>query len=388
MGDFLELGLELGDKLIDKGFDKLPDRITSPLGAEIHRPAAFHRRKGSRDPKRSATMPVEEPRRRGSVYDDDDGYERDSEDSPRRQRAVAHTRDRRDEPYPNDRNAVNVYAPNPEYDGRRPKAVTRRSQSYAPPRSRRSPSYYDGSRTPSPDRNSKLTNPVTTGALGALVGGVLANQAGKATGYDYRRDSRDALNPGSKKSKRSKSSRRPGEGDEALLTLAGALIGGIGGALAGDKWKDRKKKREKVNQEWNAEQARQDWEREGHEAEAWAQDQDLREQTREARRWQAQVEEGQRYRERSGRDDVVVLEERREERRPGRVEEVVRIQPVYEDRYYGDEERRFDPGPKYERRERRRSVDDERDLNGRRWNMDYNENYGYGRDKERERHRR
>lgn len=270
--------------------------------------------------------------------------------------------------------------------------VTRRSQSYAPPRRRLSPSNEYDSRTPSPGGKKQhvLTNPIATGTLGALVGGVLANQAGKATGYDYRRQN---LTPATK-IKRSRSSRRPGEGDEALLTLAGALIGGIGGALAGDKWKQRKKIREIEGKEWDAEVARRDWDREGHEAEAWAQNssRDYDRQVREARRWQAQVEAGERERERLGRDDIVVLEET-VRRRPGGREEVVRILPVYEDKWYGDNtdrERRNDAGPRFERRERRRSVGDDLRDPRRGWNMDYNSNHGYddqGRDRERERER-
>ncbi len=317
-------------------------------------------------------------RRRDEYYSDgsDSGYDRDAE--PRRSRNK--------DDYGGSRQQVDRYQPNQGYDNqvavaRRPPNPTRRSQSYAPPRHRDTDvdlnDYH--SRTPSPPGRAEkaLTNPLAAGAIGALIGGALGNQAGKAkTG--------DKPNGRSRRSKSQSPSIHKPQGGEALLTLAGALAGGVVAAIGSEKYKDfREKKRERkhdVDRNWDANVAKSDWEREGHDAESWARSQSSREvyeeQIREAKRWQGQVDAGERERERLHRDDVVVLEERT---RPSYHAQ----QPVYETRRVA--ERR--EVPRGERRNgRRRSFDDKR--NGGRWDMDHDSNYGYDnrpRDKERER---
>lgn len=400
MGDFLELGLEAADKIIDKGFDKLPDRIVSPLGADIPKPN-FHRNKNGEKyhtPKdkrqnyedyeeakshsrRSATTPANTDdysrRRRDEHYSDgsDSGYDRDAE----------RRRSRNKDDYGGSRQQLDRYQPNQGYDNqvavaRRPPNPTRRSQSYAPPRHRDRDvdlnDYY--SRTPSPlSRAEKaLNNPLAAGAIGALIGGALGNQAGKAKADDKKPKGR------SRRSKSQSSSIHKPQGGEALLTLAGALAGGVVAAIGSEKYKDfREKRRERkheVDRNREANVAKGDWERGGHDAESWARSQNSRgayeEQLREARRWQGQVDAGERERERLHRDDVVVLEERI---RPSFYAQ----QPVYETRRVA--ERRKVPRGEG-RNGRRRSFEDER--NGGRWDMDHDSNYGYNRpgDKERE----
>ena len=426
MDDFLELGLEVCDKAIDKGFDKLPDRIVSPLGADIPHPHLFHRnkegelvnqkgqqvkdnkqnrerehnpnesasqraREEKRRPARSATMP---PGYNGRPRGRDSEVSNNGENGYRSNRAI----DRR--PSRNDRNGYapsqssrrDPHVPNPKYDNRvstrpRPLMTSRRSQSYQPPRERRR-----GDRTPSPTSSVTGTpppankaekvasNPFAAGAIGALAGGLLANQAGKATGIDTKRRSKS----------QSSSSRRPGEGDEALMTLAGMVLGGVTAAFGSERYKKFRSRKYEESQLWEKNQnndgrlAQEDWDREHHEnerdspVEGWARSQAdaYPDQIKEARRWQAQVEAGERERERIHRDDVVVLEDgrRREQQKVYRQERIYQPQPEYVTRQVVDV---TEEPISYERRSRRRSVDDSR-YDARRREMDIRDNnYGF-----------
>lgn len=418
MDDFLELGLEVCDKAIDKGFDKLPDRIVSPLGADIPHPHIFHRnkkgqlvnqegevqkdnkenrekehkpgesagqraREEGRKPARSATMPVEHdgrPRRR-------DDYSGDIERRPSRRERNGYA--------PSQSDRLDPYTPNPNYGTQiaarpRPPMTSRRSQSYQPPRERRrrsrdrtpTLSSSSGSGTPPPENKAAkvASNPYAAGALGAAVGGLLANQAGKASGLDSRR-----------RSKSQSSRSKPGEGDEALVTLAGMALGGVVAAFGSDRYKKfrSRKHEEKViwekNQNKEGRQAEEDWERDHRSEESsvggWAKSQAdaYPEQVREARKWQAQVEAGERERERLHRDDVVMMEDNRRREQP-RQAKVYRQERVYEPQpglVTREVVEKIEAPIRYERRSRRRSVDDSR-YDDRRREMDMRDNnYGF-----------
>lgn len=431
MDDFLELGLEVCDKVIDKGFDKLPDRIVSPLGADIPHPHIFHRnkkgelvnqkgevqkdnqknrekekqpsRQGSeRDrevgakPSMSATMPSDyngRPRRRDN-YPESDGSNH-GENGYRRNRNIDRRPSRRERSgyAPSQSDRLDPYAPNPNYSNQvatRPPMTSRRSQSYQPPRERRRRRSRD--RTPSPSSSGSgvppaenkalkvMSNPYAAGALGALTGGLIANQAGKASGLDSKRRSKS----------QSSNRRRPGEGDEAVLTLAGMILGGVTAAFGSERYQkflsqkaeERRLLEKNLNNDGRL--AQEDWDREHHEAETevggWAKSQTdvYPEQIREAKRWQAQVEAGERERERMHRDDVVVLENSRRREQPRhqkvyREERIYQPQPEYVTRQVVE---RIEEPIGYERRSRRRSFDDSRSE--RRREMDIRDNnYGF-----------
>ena len=443
MADFLELGLEACDKAIDYGFDKLPDRIVSPLGADIPHPHLFHRNKkgdlvnhkgevqkdtasnrereykpdrdgkqenqGGRDrgvgdkPARSKTMPPEydgRPRR-ASGYESDDsdnGYRHDR-DIERRPSG----RSRQELGYaPSQSRAIDPYASNPDYGynnavATRPPITSRRSQSYAPPRRRRdrSPtisSSSSGNGTPPPENKAEklIANPYAAGAIGALTGGLLANQAGKATGWDSRRRSK------SQSSGRGRF-KKPGEGDEALVTLAGMVLGGVTAAFGSERYKKYRSRKYEERQLWEKNQnndgrlAQEDFDREHHDMErkvdkerdtpvgGWArsQSENYPEQVREARKWQAQVEAGEMERERSHRDDVVMVEDTRSRREAPRGQKVYRQERIYQPQpEYVKREvvETLEEPLRYERRNRRRSVDDRSD---RRREYDRDSGYGY-----------
>lgn len=80
---------------------------------------------------------------------------------------------------------------------------------------------------------------MATGAVGAAVGGLLANQTGRG-GKDE-------------------------EEDEVLVTLAGMVLGGVGSAFVSEQYKKRKEREAREHLEWERRVARRDWEREGHE---------------------------------------------------------------------------------------------------------------------------
>lgn len=443
MADFLELGLEACDKAIDYGFDKLPDRIISPLGADIPHPHLFHRNKkgdlvnnkgevqkdtasnrereyepdrdgkqggqGVRDrgvgdkPQRSKTMPPEydgRPRRASGYGSDesDRGYRRDRKVCRRDSRAE------RNGYAPSQSRAIDPYAPNPDYGynnavSTRPPITSRRSQSYAPPRRRRdrsptisSSSSGNGTLPPENKAEKLVANPYAAGAIGALTGGLLANQAGKATGLDRRRRSK------SQSSGRGRF-KKTGEGDEALVTLAGMVLGGVTAAFGSERYKKFRSRKYEESQLWEKSQnndgrlAQEDWEREHHDIErkidrerdspvgGWARSQAdvYPDQIREARKWQAQVEAGERERERTHRDDVVMVEDtrsRREADRP-RAQKVYRQERMYQLRPEDvprEVVERIEEPLRYERRSRRRSVDDRSD---RRREYDRDSGYGY-----------
>lgn len=435
MADFLELGLEACDKAIDYGFDKLPDRIVSPLGADIPHPHLFHRNKkgdlvnhkgevqqdtasnrereyrpdrdgrgGQRDrgvgdkPQRSKTMPPEydgRPKRSGYESDESDqGYRRD--------RNVERGPSRRSRQDPNgyassQSRGIDSYVPNPDYGynnqvATRPPITSRRSQSYAPPRRRRdrsptiSSSSSGASGTPPPENKTKklIANPYAAGAIGALTGGLLANQAGKASGLDNRRRS---------KSQSSGRFKKPGEGDEALVTLAGMVLGGVTAAFGSERYKKFRSRKHEERQLWEKNQnndgrlAQEDFDRDHHEMErkldtpvgGWARSQAdvYPDQIREARKWQAQVEAGERERERTRRDDVVMVEDTRSRREAPRGQKVYRQELIYQPQpEYVKREvvERIEEPLRYERRNRRRSVDDRSD---RRREYDRDSGYGY-----------
>lgn len=440
MADFLELGLEACDKAIDYGFDKLPDRIVSPLGADIPHPHLFHRNKkgdlvndkgevqkdtasnrereykperdgkqgsqGGRDrglsdkPQRSKTMPpgYDGRPRLASGYESDEsdqGYRRDRELSRRVSR-------REPNGYaPSQARAIDPYTPNPDYGynkqvATRPPITSRRSQSYGPPRRRRDRSSSissSSSRNGTPPENKAeklIANPYAAGAIGALTGGLLANQAGKATGLDSRRRSK------SQSSGRGRF-KKPGEGDEALVTLAGMVLGGVTAAFGSERYKKFRSRKYEERQLWEKNQnndgrlAQEDWEREHHDMErkidrerdspvgGWARRsaEVYPDQIREARKWQAQVEAGERERERTHRDDVVMVEDTRSRRETPRGQKVYRQERIYQPRpehITREVVERIEEPLRYERRNRRRSVDDRSD---RRREYDRDSGYGY-----------
>ena len=440
MADFLELGLEACDRAIDYGFDKLPDRIVSPLGADIPHPHLIHRDKngdlvnhkgeiqkdtasnrereykpdkqgaqGGRDregekPRRSKTMPPEydgRPRRVSGYESDesDNGYRRDRDIERRPSRRERSERNGNSYT-PSQSRAIDPYSPNPDYTSNnqvatRPPFQSRRSQSYTPLRRRRDRSptilFSSGaSGTPPPENKAEklIANPYAAGAIGALTGGLLANQAGKATGLDSRRRS---------KSQSSGRFKKPGEGDEALVTLAGMVLGGMTAAFGSERYKKFRSRKYEERQLWEKNQnndgrlAQEDWEREHHDMErkldtpvgGWARSQAdvYPDQIREAKKWQAQVEAGERERERTHRDDVVMVEDTTSRREDGR--ERARGQKVYrQERIYQPQPEyvrrevveRIEEPPRYERRNRRRSVDDRSD---RRREYDRDSGYGY-----------
>jgi hypothetical protein len=308
MDDFLELGLEACDVIIDKGFDKLPDRVVSPLAADVHMPKAFRRKKAAeardspndkgidkrgRGREDSASLPPRRRRRRddsisstSSSSSEDSRYDR-TRDYVYNQRggryASGDPRNRRESPrgirrietapaertpYPssqavtrrgNDRDGDVampdnfLYAPNPNYaSSERPRFRTRRSQSV-------NPSVISRRRSPSPLAEKKeinIRNQLAMSAVGAAVGGLLANTAGRAT--DRRASSHASPSKTDSKS------------DEVMLTLAGMVLGGVGASVAQEAMHHKKKRRERRlrdEERRQAEQAVRDWEREGHEFE-------------------------------------------------------------------------------------------------------------------------
>ena len=335
------------------------------------------------------------------------GYESDEGDNGYRRNLDLESRSSRRE-RPSQSRAIDPYAPKADYGYKnqvatRPPIKSRRSQSYAPPRRRRdrSPAIFSSSSgasgTPPPENKAEklITNPYAAGAIGALTGGLLANQAGKATGFDSRRRS---------KSQSSGRFKKPGEGDEALVTLAGMVLGGVTAAFGSERYKKFRSRKYEERKLWEKNQnndgrlAQEDFEREHHDIErkldtpvgGWAKSQAdvYPDQIREARKWQAQVEAGERERERTHRDDIVMVEDRtsrredeRERTRGQRVyrqEKIYQPQPEYVKREMVE---RIEEPLRHERRNRTRSVDDRSDRR-----REYDRDSGYGYETRRERY--
>lgn len=175
-----------------------------------------------------------------------------------------------------------------------------------------------------------------------------------------------------------------------MMTLAGMAIGGVVAAFGSERYKKSRSRKheEKVIWERNhnkeGRQAEEDWERDHGEdssIDGWAKSQAdaYPDQILEARKWQAQVEAGERERERLHRDDVVVMEDNRRREQP-RQPKVYRQERIYEPQpglVTREVVEKIEAPIRYERRSRRRSVDDSR-YDDRRREMDVRDNnYGF-----------